>query len=93
MGAACSILLFMLMLVYTGYKVDILLEKGSVDILESVQLNYFDNNYVFDAGQGFKVAAAVVDPFNLRSEPEIDPTYGRIRFSTYEWWLDESQRF
>lgn len=84
MGSACSILLFILMLAYSGYRLNILLEKSSVDVLESVQLNFFDDKYVFDAGQGLNLAAAVFDAREPRSEQDIDPSYGRIRFSLHE---------
>ena len=77
-GALCSILLLILMLIYTGYKISILEGKKDIDIVQAVKENHFDNSHVFGAENGLNLAAAVVDLYD-RSQPElIDPSYGRV---------------
>ena len=49
MGTFCSFLLLVILLVYTGYKVNVLESKKRVDILQAVNKNHFDYNYTFGA--------------------------------------------
>lgn len=85
MGSACSILLFVLLLAYSGHKLNVLIEKSNVDITEAVQYDYFDHQYVFGAEQGLNLAFAVVNPINPDREPELDPRYGSIKFSAFQF--------
>ena len=68
MGALCSILLTVIMTVYAGYKISILEGKKSIDIVQAVQENFFDDTHVFSNKQGLNIAVAVFDPFNLGSQ-------------------------
>ena len=82
MGALCSILLTVILIVYAGYKISILEGKKSVDIVQAVQENYFDDTHVFSNKQGLNIAVAVLNPFNPHSSQlPIDPSYGRIVFN------------
>ena len=49
MGAVCSILLVVTLIMYTGYKVSILEGRKSIDIVQAVKENHFDANTVFGA--------------------------------------------
>ena len=49
MGALCSFILFVVIIAYTCYKVDVLVGKKSVDILSAVNENYYDDSYIFGA--------------------------------------------
>ena len=65
MGALCSIILLILMLIYTGYKISILEGKKDIDIVQAIKENHFDESHVFGNAQGLNVAVAVangVDP-------------------------------
>ena len=46
-GTLCSFLLTFAMVAYTGYKIYILEGKKSIDIIQAVQENYFDDSHVF----------------------------------------------
>ena len=59
MGALCSFMLLFVMLWYSYYKVDIMLEKKSVDILSAINENGIKNEYIFGAKQGFNIAVGV----------------------------------
>ena len=84
-GALCSILLIIILLLYSGYKISILEGKKDIDIIQAVKKDNFDDSYEFSAEQGFNIAVAVFDPFDLRSIKGVDPRYGRIRFIKNEW--------
>ena len=64
MGTFCSFLLLMIMIAYTGYKVSILEGKKSVEVLQVLEKDHFDDNDSFGANQGLNVAIAVVNPFD-----------------------------
>ena len=61
MGTFCSFLLLLTLIVYAGYKVNILQGKKSVDILQAVNKHYFDDDYTFGANQGLNIAIAVIN--------------------------------
>ena len=92
-GAFGSFVIFALTIAYMGYKISIVEAKKSVDILSAVNEDHFDNSYKFGAKQGLNIAVAVVNPFNMRPDPIIDPTYGRLRFSKMRWWPDGNDGF
>ena len=80
MGAACSILLFIFLLAYTGYKISVLEGREAVNVLQSVAEDYFEEGDSFGADQGLQIAFEVYDRSGLKSEQNIDPSYGRIQF-------------
>ena len=91
-GAICSILLFVVVLAYTVYKISVLEGKTSIDILQAVKENHFDDSYVFGSKQGLNVAIAVTslaDP----SPKLVDPTYGRIKFTKLQYEIAENGDF
>ena len=92
-GAVGSFLLFALIIAYTGYKISLFEAKTSVDILSAVNEDHFDSSYKFGAEQGLNIAVAVVNSFDPRPDPIIDPTYGRLRFSKMRWWPDGKGAF
>ena len=51
-GALCSILLIIILLGYGACKVSILEGKNRVDVIQAVQENYFDDEYVLSGEQG-----------------------------------------
>ena len=63
MGALCSLLLSVIIIVYAGYKISILEGKKSIDIVQAVQEHYFDDTHVFSNKQGLNIAVAVFNPF------------------------------
>lgn len=49
MGAFCTIAMTLLLMVYAGYKLDILMARKSVDIVSTVSEGHFDDGFVFGA--------------------------------------------
>ena len=93
MGALCSLLLLVVMLTYTGYKISILEGKKSIDIVQAVKENHFDSSDVFSYNQGLNVAVAVLNPFDPITHQHIDPSYGEIRITRTSWGQDENGEF
>ena len=69
---------------YAGYKIDVLMGRKDVDILQAVQEDHLDDSYIFTAEQGFNVAVSLVSHLGI-----IDPSYARLRFMKYEFFLSE----
>ena len=47
LGAICSLLLVIILVVYAGYKISVLEGKRSIDIVQAVIENHFDDTHVF----------------------------------------------
>ena len=74
MGALCSIILTVILLMYTGYKISVLEGKKSIDIVQAVKENHFDDSHVFSSQQGLNIAVAVFNPFITEGLlKQIDP--------------------
>ena len=89
MGALCSIMLLILMLIYTGYKTSILEGKKDIDIVQAIKENHFDDSHLFGAAQGLNIAVALIDGVDSDSLKLIDPAYGRLRFRRFEYGPNE----
>lgn len=55
-GAICSLLLSVVLLAYTAYKIQILESKSRVDVLSSIVEDKFDGTDTFGADQGLNIA-------------------------------------
>ena len=84
MGSVCSFILLIIVSAYAYQKVDVWMNKKDVDIMSSLQKNYFSADYVFDYSQGLNFAFAFT-AFDSETEDILDPSYGRITFSRYKW--------
>lgn len=62
LGAIFSILLMIIMLLFTGYKISRLTGKKNVDIIQAVVENHYDDEFVFGGEQGLNIAVAVLNP-------------------------------
>ena len=78
MGAFCSILLVIVLILYAGYKTSVLEGKKDIDIIQAVKENHFDDTHVFSHHQGLNFAVAVFSRVNPSTQQPLDPAYGRI---------------
>jgi len=78
-GALCSIVVFLLVLGYSFLKFDVFYAKKDVDILSTLNDNYFSADYVISNKNGFNIAAAFTG-FDSETEDILDPTYGELVF-------------
>ena len=61
MGSLCSIMLKVILILFTIYKINILNGKKSIDIVQAVLENHFDDTHVFSHEQGLNIAVAVTN--------------------------------
>lgn len=92
-GAICSLVLLVVMIVFTGYKIDILTSKRKIDIIQAVKEFHFDDSHVFGAEQGLNIAVGLLDSFNPVSKQILDPSYGKIEFFKFQWEFNENGEF
>ena len=88
MGAACTILVVLVTLMYGGYRASILHARSDVDVMASIQKDYHDMDYTFGAEQGLNLAVAVFNGFDP-SAFIMDPTYGRVVFLMARVWQND----
>ena len=90
-GFVFTIILFAIITGYSGQKLDVLVNHGDIDILETTT-TYFDNKFVFGAENNFNLAVAFT-AFDNELEPILDPTYGELSFKAYEWGVENGTTF
>ena len=83
-GTLCSLFLLIILINYTILKVDVLLQKKDVDILSTINLNFFTQDDVFDYEKGFNIAIGLTH-YDSNQEPVDDDSYGEIVFNHYSW--------
>ena len=71
---------------YTYLKADVLYNKKDVDILSTINDNFFTPDYELNYQNGFNIAAAFTG-FDSETEDILDPTYGEIVFLHYYWGI------
>ena len=82
-GATLSILLIIVLLGYTGLKVDNLIRRSQIDIISAVNEDFYDDIQQIGTKQGFNFAVALTDVNNL------DPRIGTFKFTAVEFDLEE----
>ena len=88
LGALCSLVLFLIVLGFAYLKADVLINKKDVDILSTVNDNFFTPDDVLNYSNGFNIAASFT-AFDSETEDILDPTYGEIVFMHYYWGTQE----
>ena len=89
MGSICSILIIFVVGSYAYQKTDVWLNKKDNDIMSATQDQYLSPGYVFDQAMGLNFAIAFT-AYDNEKEDILDPSYGSLTFTTYEWGLDEN---
>ena len=84
-GVFCTILLSFILLLFTARKTEILITNSSHDTLSSINLGYYDDDYVFDHAKGLFVAVAFTEDGEY--ENILPPSIGEIVFYADEWGL------
>ena len=90
MGATCTILLFFVLIAFTGYKVSVLEGKKAVDIQTSVYEDFYDNSHVFGIKQGLNFAVGIYNKKVKSTAQTLDPSIGRFQIEKRTYSLDES---
>ena len=84
-GATLSILLIIILLGYTSLKVDNLLRRSQIDIIEAVNENFYEETKQIGAKQGFNFAVALTGFNNL------DPRIGWFEFIAAEFDIEAEE--
>ena len=84
MGTLCTLVLLVVLAMYTYLKGDTLIKRKDVDILSTVKDMHYSPEDEFSYKNGFNFAVAFT-AYDSNPEPILDPTYGEIIFNHYEW--------
>ena len=83
MGSFLSLAFFAIIIWYAFIKADVLINKKDVDVTTAINDMTYDSDYVFNAQNGFNIAAAFVSydgDFEF-----LDPKYGSLIMNHYRW--------
>lgn len=83
-----SLLLLGVVILFTYLKADVLINRKDVDVLSTVNDNFYTPDDVINFDNGLNIAAAFI-AFDSNPEPILDPTYGELAFNHYYWGVQE----
>ena len=69
-------------------KLDILIARKDVDILQTTNFLHYDDVSNFTSVNGFNIAVGFT-AYDTNTEWILDPTYGELVFNHYSWLLDD----
>ena len=82
MGSLCSILLTIVLFTYAYQKMDVLIGRKDIDVLQTTNEMYFPDDDEFSATHGFRVAIAFTSG-RLKQQWELDPTYASLELKSF----------
>ena len=85
-GSFMSLILIGILLLFTYLKADVLINKKDVDVLSTINDNFYTPDDIINSENGFRVAAAFT-AFDSNKEVILDPTYGELVFKHYYWGI------
>ncbi len=91
-GTLCTILVYIIVLLYTYLKFDVWIQKKDVDIMQTNMIGYLDADYTVDYDKVLNVAIAFT-AYDNESEPILDKKFGELIFNAYEWGINEDGKF
>ena len=83
-GSLMSLILIGVLLLFTYLKADVLINKKDVDVLSTINDNFYTPDDVINSSNSFRVAAAFT-AFDSNTEVILDPSYGELVFMHYYW--------
>ena len=83
-GTLMSFIFMGIVIGYSAQRLDILLNRKDVDILQTVRDNYFSDNEAFTGEEGFNIAIALTG-FDSVRDSVLDPEYANLIFETSQW--------
>ena len=89
-GAIFSIILFIVVGLYTLQKTNIMINKTDDYVMTSIEDSFFSLDYSFGFEQGFNIAVAFT-AFDNEKEDILRPDIGRIVYRQYAWGVDADQ--
>ena len=77
MGAICSLLILLVIAIYAYMKLNTLMLRSDMDIVQILHDTYYDYDYEFSYKNGFNIAAAFTS-YDNEEERILDPSYGEL---------------
>ena len=87
-GSVCTLMIFLVTILYALQKMDVIISKKDVDILSTVKEGFFDDDYVFSHENGLGIAVAFTG-YNNEREWSLDPSYGNLVFNSFSWGVSD----
>ena len=87
-GAFCSLILYMMIMLYGGYRLLVLQDRSDYNVLTEVQDFYFSEEFKFTPKDGLQVAARITSYGNTTDIE--DPEIGAMEFYIKGWKADLS---
>ena len=91
-GSIFSIILFIIVGLYTYQKSNIMIRRTDDHVMTSIQDSFFDLDYKFDYEHGLNIAAAFT-AFDDEKENILSPDIGQIVFKQYHWGYDAEGKY
>ena len=83
-GVLLTLFISTILIVYTGFKMNIMIEKKDNIMFSTIKEFYYDQDYVMDSSKYFNLAFALTG-FDNEHESVLDPSIAEIEFIAYEW--------
>ena len=91
-GASCSIFVLVVVILYTYLKVDVLVRRKDVDVLQTVNDYKFSDVDNFTYYDGFNVAVGFT-AWDKNESWVLDPSYGDLVINSLSWGQHENGTF
>ena len=88
MGTFFTLLILVMMILYTMQKGNILANRKNPDIKETLLKDALDESFVYDASKGLAIAVGLT-AYDGGLGPTLDPSIGTIEYKAYEWGVNE----
>ena len=87
-GVLLTLFISTILIVYTGFKMNIMIEKNDNIMYSTTKEFYYAHDYVMDSSKYFYFAFALTG-FDNEQESILDPSIAEIKFIAYEWDMYE----
>ena len=88
-GVLLSLFVSTILIVYSGFKIHIMIEKNDTVMHSITEEFYYNTDYVMDSSKNFYFAVALTG-FDNEEERALDPSIAEIKFFSYEWDIHET---
>ena len=91
-GSLCSLILISVLCMFAVLKFEVLINKKDVDIMSTINDNFFTPDDQVTSANGINISAALTK-YDDETEDILDPTYGEIVFMRYFWGTQEDGEY
>lgn len=91
-GVLATVFMGLIVSVYAYLRFDVFINRTSMDILQTVEMQYLDDSFEFTTKNGFGIAA-MFTAYDNEEEPILTPEYGELTFEYTSWGQEEDGTF